>query len=219
MPPNQPTYVGQRVVAFRGPTDVLSNLHPWPMTIDVDGKKSFFGSNEHAYIALKCIWLGSPLWASLLHGMDSLSAKIFVRERIQEMRMRGVDGLQDRLDEWRNNMAETILEELCIVKMRKVHKFREILTANVDKCFVELTKDMHWGSGIASVPSNENELLICPGKNKMGEILNRVAVLALHYEITGEYPTPRDLGKMVHEAKRAWDPVSDDPMSPFFEHP
>ena len=204
MPDNNPTYVGDRIVAFRGPNDVLSNLHPWPAWVTINNQKIFFGSSEHCYLALKCLWLEKTEWIQSFINKDSLSAKLSVKGKIAEVTMRGEADWQERIDEWRASLAEVILEELCLIKMRAVHKFKRILVNNADKCFVELTKDKYWGTGFTEFV-REEDCLTCPGRNKMGDILNKVAVMALHYEATGMYNVPRDLGLLVTSARAKWE--------------
>ena len=91
--------------------------------------------------------------------------------------------------------AENILEELCLIKLRVNPVFCEILAWNSGKTFVEKTSDLHWGCGwkadkLSSL--KESELLDCPGKNRMGEILNRIAVFAEHFYQSGLTPGIRD---------------------------
>ena len=184
-------------MTFTGEKSVLSNLAEWDVQIEYDDDQIQCRSSEMAYHWLKLTFLELHDEANqLLFMANPTGRNVMRRARTLLNRALQSDRLdRELLENWRlDGIAETVLRELCILKIRKYPEFRDILAENCDKAFIELTSNPYWGTGLPSGvlrTCSEQDLLNCPGMNKMGRILSDMSSIARHYVNSGQLPVPR----------------------------
>lgn len=186
------TEIGRYTVCFNGPNTPLSNLYKCDVEMWYQGEKLHFRSVEHAYHWAKLTWLG---YTDKAEWVKRANSPLYVMRESRKFLRRHCKlhpPLTDRLIDWKDNLSENLMRELVLQKAHRCSEFVKILSENVGKHFMETTLNPFWGVGLSKRQlrsCTELELLECPGKNRLGVVLNDLSLL-IRESNSGELPYP-----------------------------
>lgn len=153
------TYSSDNHIFFAGEGAPLSNLYP--CKISSDG--GTFASAEHMYQYLKCRALDD----------HSTARKILLITSPRDAMLEGKSVKTSR--EWCESQGADIMKKVIAAKYNQVPQFRDLVEANSDKSFVEASRHPIWGCGIPLSSTTELDNGEFPGRNLMGDLLQRFA--------------------------------------------
>ena len=144
-------------IGFQGHPSLLSNMSK--CSLEYEGEE--FKSVEEAFQYQKAICCGDPVAAGkILQSADAYRAK-----------MEG-----DKVTstpKW-DQKEEQVMLDLLRVKFKKNQQQRKALIDTGDKVLVEFTRDRKWGCGLPLSKMAETKVDKLPGKNLLGDLLNKV---------------------------------------------
>ena len=150
----------QRVLCFKGPGCVFSNMYP----CDIVYRGKRFPCSEGAYQWQKAIDL----------GQDAIAHDIFLCESGFEAKAEAGRLDSYAVEEWRKTKGVEAMRCVQESKYEYVAEFRSTLMESYTSCLVEATQDTFWGAGLL-----ENDALKCepgcyPGQNNLGILLMKL---------------------------------------------
>ena len=145
---------GNKIVAFQGHKDVLSNMYLCKLVMY--GK--YFNSSEAIYQYEKAVF----------HNRYDIARKIISSKNGYEAKY---IAKQIKVSTDWHKVKVRIMREVLRIKFNQCSAFKKCLHDNKGKHFIEATNDRFWGAGLKKCELKSTSY---PGKNVLGKVLMRM---------------------------------------------